>query len=84
MSGRAKIEGRGVTKQFVPGTLALDRIDLALPENSFTCLLGPSGCGKSTLLGMIAGFIAPTTGQVLVDGVPVTAAGAAPPGGVEE
>ncbi|MGI4940860.1 MAG: ABC transporter ATP-binding protein [Janthinobacterium lividum] len=73
---RAKIEVRGVTKQFVPGTLALDRIDLALTQNSFTCLLGPSGCGKSTLLGMIAGFIAPTTGQVLVDGVPIVGAGA--------
>ena len=70
-----KIEVCGVTKRFTPETLALGEINLALAENSFTCLLGPSGCGKSTLLGMIAGFVTPTTGEVLVDGRPVSAAG---------
>ena len=47
-------------------------MDLELVPNSFTCLLGPSGCGKSTLLNMIAGFTKPSSGQVLVDGQPVT------------
>jgi NitT/TauT family transport system ATP-binding protein len=69
-----------VSKEFVPGKLALDHVSLELQENSFTCLLGPSGCGKSTLLGMIAGFVDPSTGRVLVDGVEVT--GAAPSRGV--
>jgi NitT/TauT family transport system ATP-binding protein len=72
----AKISIEGVSKSFAPGSIAVRGVDLALAENSFTCLLGPSGCGKSTLLGMIAGFVAPSEGRVLVDGVPVTGASA--------
>ena len=43
--------------------LILDRIELAVAENEFLCLLGPSGCGKSTVLNMIAGFEKPTSGS---------------------
>ena len=71
-----KIRIAGVTKRFTPDVLTLAEITLELPEKGFTCLLGPSGCGKSTLLGMIAGFVPPSTGRVLVDGRPVTGAGA--------
>src|SRR4030095_7811501 len=70
------IQIEGVSKSYTEGVLALDEVSLELPENSFTCLLGPSGCGKSTLLNMIAGFIEPTTGRILVDGHEVTQAGA--------
>jgi NitT/TauT family transport system ATP-binding protein len=70
-----KIRITGVSKSY-NGKLALDRVDLELAENSFTCLLGPSGCGKSTLLNMIAGFVPPSTGQVLVDDAAVAGAGA--------
>jgi NitT/TauT family transport system ATP-binding protein len=62
-----KISISGVTKSF-SGKTVLDRVDLSLYENSFTCLLGPSGCGKSTLLNMMAGFLEPTTGDILIDG----------------
>jgi NitT/TauT family transport system ATP-binding protein len=75
LSSRTKIRIEGVSKSY-DGKLALQRVDLQLPENSFTCLLGPSGCGKSTLLNMIAGFVPPTTGQVLVDGQAVAGADA--------
>ena len=39
------------------------------------CLVGPSGCGKSTLVNMVAGFDAPTTGDVTVGGAEVRDAG---------
>jgi ABC-type nitrate/sulfonate/bicarbonate transport system ATPase subunit len=73
---RTKIQIEGVSKTFDNGLTALDRINLDLAENSFTCLLGPSGCGKSTLLNMIAGFVQPSRGRVLVDGAQVRDASA--------
>ena len=47
-------------------------INLEVGEGEFLCILGPSGCGKSTLLGAMAGFLAPSGGQVLIDGEAVT------------
>jgi NitT/TauT family transport system ATP-binding protein len=54
---------------------ALQDISLEVPHGQFVCLLGPSGCGKSTLLNAIAGFAPPSSGSVLVDGVPVAGPG---------
>ncbi len=51
---------------------ALDRIDLAIAEQEFLCLIGPSGCGKSTILNLLAGLDFPSEGAVLADGVPVS------------
>lgn len=50
------------------GALALEDISLKIPAGEFFTLLGPSGCGKTTLLRIIAGFIHPTEGRVLLDG----------------
>ena len=59
--------------QTASGTLrALEGINLSVEEGEFVTLVGPSGCGKSTLLRIMAGFIFPTEGDMLVQGQPVT------------
>jgi NitT/TauT family transport system ATP-binding protein len=49
----------------------LENINAEVAEGEFVCLVGPSGCGKSTLLNIVAGFLEPTSGEVLVEGKPV-------------
>ena len=51
---------------------ALEDISLHLKPGELMAVLGPSGCGKTTLLNIIAGFLAPTAGQALLNGRPVT------------
>jgi iron(III) transport system ATP-binding protein len=55
-----------ISKSYVSGQLAVDGLDLRIPDGSFTCLLGPSGCGKTTTLRMIAGLEQPTAGEIRV------------------
>jgi len=67
----AVVELSGVTKTFGGGpdaTTALTGIDLAVRSREFVSLIGPSGCGKSTLLRLVADLIAPTAGDVRVNG----------------
>ena len=70
------IELRGVTKS-VPsgsGTLTiLHPLDLSIGTRSVSAITGPSGSGKSTLLGLIAGLDSPSAGQVIIDGIDITA-----------
>jgi NitT/TauT family transport system ATP-binding protein len=54
------------------GQVALSNTNLTIERGEFICLLGPSGCGKSTLLNVVGGLVEATTGQVIVDGQPVT------------
>jgi NitT/TauT family transport system ATP-binding protein len=53
----------------------LQDISLTVEQGEFVCLLGPTGCGKSTVVNLIAGLEKADTGQVLVNGQPVTGPG---------
>lgn len=55
-------------------TAALQGIDLDISRGEFISLIGPSGCGKSTLLRVIGDLVAPTAGQVAVNGKPAARA----------
>jgi len=72
---RPIIEVRGLRMQFAGKAapiVVLDSIDLEVVRGEFVCIVGPSGCGKSTLLNIIAGFLKPTAGEVLVNGTQVS------------
>jgi osmoprotectant transport system ATP-binding protein len=69
----ARIAFEHVSKQF-PGaaTLAVDDVTFTVREGGISMLLGTSGSGKTTLLRMVNRLIDPTSGQILIDGVPTT------------
>lgn len=74
-----KLEIRNIVKTFSQGAqpiTAVNNVSLKLAPNEFSCIVGPSGCGKSTLLSIAAGLSQATSGQILVDGVPVPGPGA--------
>ncbi|MEQ8450168.1 MAG: ABC transporter ATP-binding protein [Nitratireductor sp.] len=66
-SAKPYISFDNITKKFGDFT-AVDSLSLDIYEREFFALLGASGCGKSTLLRMLAGFEAPTSGRILLDG----------------
>ncbi|MBE9582177.1 MAG: ABC transporter ATP-binding protein [Proteobacteria bacterium] len=53
----------------------LDGIDFGVKSGEMICILGRSGCGKTTLLRMLAGFLAPSSGEILLNGKPVAKPG---------
>jgi spermidine/putrescine transport system ATP-binding protein len=64
----AVLELREVSKSF-GGHHAVNNISLAIERGSFFSLVGPSGCGKTTTLRLIAGFEAPSSGEIWLNGV---------------
>ncbi|MDR5781082.1 ABC transporter ATP-binding protein [Caballeronia sp. LZ065] len=76
---RDKIVARNLTLAYAnqltdASHTVLDGFDLAVSEGEFLALLGPSGCGKSTFLSILAGLTPQTSGELTVDGEPVSAA----------
>lgn len=75
------IEFKQVSKGFVTdrkagrALIALNGLSLSVEEGEFVSLLGPSGCGKTVSLSMMAGFVAPTSGEVLFRGKPIDGPG---------
>jgi ABC-type nitrate/sulfonate/bicarbonate transport system ATPase subunit len=66
----SKVAFRAVDMHFGSVDVLRD-VNLDVREGEFVCILGPSGCGKSTLLNIVAGFVAPSRGEVTIDGVRV-------------
>ncbi|MGA8329464.1 MAG: ABC transporter ATP-binding protein [Mycobacterium sp.] len=60
-----------VHKVYADGTVAIDRLNLEVPQGSLTVFVGPSGCGKTTSMRMINRMAEPTSGTVAVDGADV-------------
>ena len=74
-SSRTKISLRNVRKSFEKDIERLEVIsDLScvVRDGEFVAIVGPSGCGKTTLMNIIAGFLAPDSGSIDVDGAPRT------------
>jgi NitT/TauT family transport system ATP-binding protein len=65
------IEARdvGLVYSTPAGTVtAVEDVNFTMRSSEFLCLVGPSGCGKSTMLNIIAGFLTPSSGEILIDG----------------
>ncbi len=67
---------KNVTKTFHDsGQDAVRNVNLEIKDGEFVCVVGKSGCGKSTLLNLIAGLEKPTSGEIQMDGSPITGPG---------
>src|SRR5262249_10851226 len=68
----AEVVLRELTRTF-GSVVAVQDVTVTIEPGSFFTLLGPSGSGKTTTLMMVAGFVAPTRGEIRIDGVSVAA-----------
>ncbi len=75
VSGEALVVGSGVTIAYDGGFRAVESADFTVHAGEKFVLIGPSGCGKTTLLKAIAGFLAPSSGSLTLDGRPIVEPG---------
>ncbi|MFS2012647.1 ABC transporter ATP-binding protein [Azospirillum sp. CT11-132] len=71
MESQGFVEFSGVQKSYDGRTLVIEGLDLSIPKGEFLTMLGPSGSGKTTSLMMLAGFEAPSRGEIRVAGKPI-------------
>lgn len=64
---------RGVTAGYGTGPAQLDHVDLAVHAGELVCVLGPNGAGKTTLVRVASGLLAPSAGEVRLEGDPLAA-----------
>jgi ribose transport system ATP-binding protein len=65
------LQARNICKSF-PGVQALDNVEITLRRGTLHALVGENGAGKSTLMNILAGVYPPDSGQILLDGRPIT------------
>ena len=70
--GKITVRNLSVVFKGSNGVCAVDKLNFDIQPGEFTCFLGTTGCGKSTILNVIAGFVHPTSGEVLLDGKPIS------------
>ncbi len=71
MTGESQLELQDITHRYGQ-VAALEDVSLTITDGEFVTLLGPSGCGKTTLLRIVAGFVRPSEGRLLLQGRDVT------------
>jgi len=71
MTGESQLELQDITHRYGQ-VAALEDVSLTIADGEFVTLLGPSGCGKTTLLRIVAGFVRPSEGRLLLQGRDVT------------
>ncbi|MDO5538840.1 MAG: ABC transporter ATP-binding protein [Eubacteriales bacterium] len=69
MTEQPKVSAQHLTKKF-GDLLVLDDVSFDIKKGEFICIVGPTGCGKTTFLNLLVKLIEPTSGQILIDGVP--------------
>ncbi|NHI03517.1 ABC transporter, ATP-binding protein (cluster 10, nitrate/sulfonate/bicarbonate) [Candidatus Nitrosotalea sp. TS] len=73
-----KLQAKNIVKHFDhngTSVIALGGINLDVQEGDFVCIVGPSGCGKSTFLNIVAGLEKPDSGEILLNGNPISTPG---------
>jgi sulfonate transport system ATP-binding protein len=77
-ASRARIVFDHVSVEFPSSRGALrvvDDVSYEIADGEFVAIIGPSGCGKTTMMNIVAGFMQPTRGRVLLDGAPIAGPG---------
>lgn len=66
------LECKNLTKSYKKNHPVLDGLNLTIPAGRIVGLLGPNGCGKSTLIKLVSGLLQPDSGEIMVDGMPIS------------